>query len=453
MAKTKTTFFCQNCGTQYAKWVGQCVSCKEWNTIVEEVIQKEEKRSWKQASTVLKIPKPLHVNEIQLNPEERIITNNKELDTVLGGGLVKGSVTLLGGEPGIGKSTLLLQVALKIRQKVLYVSGEESQSQIKMRAERLEEVSNSNCLILTETNTQQIFKHIEKVEPEVLVIDSIQTLNTNFIEASPGSISQIRETAAELIKFAKETATPILLIGHINKEGHIAGPKILEHMVDVVLQFEGDRNHTYRILRSQKNRFGSTSELGIYEMLSTGLREISNPSEILISKKDADISGTAIASTLEGIRPLMIEVQALVSSAVYGTPQRSTTGYNLKRLHMILAVLEKRAGFKLGTKDVFLNITGGIHVNDPAIDLAVVAAILSSNQDIAINPNVCFAAEVGLAGEIRPVSKIDQRILEAEKLGYKTFVASKHNKVSSKNHTIKLVLVGKIEEAFATLFA
>jgi DNA repair protein RadA/Sms len=453
MAKTKTTFFCQNCGTQHAKWVGQCGACKEWNTIVEEVIQKEEKRSWKQPTTAKQVVKPLRVDEIQLNPEERVITNNKELDTVLGGGLVKGSVILLGGEPGIGKSTLLLQVALKIKQKVLYVSGEESQSQIKMRAERLQEASNSNCLILTETNTQQIFKNIEEVEPEVLVIDSIQTLHTSSIEASPGSISQIRETAAELIKYAKETATPVLLIGHINKEGHIAGPKILEHMVDVVLQFEGDRNHTYRILRSQKNRFGSTSELGIYEMLSTGLREISNPSEILISKKDADLSGTAIASTLEGIRPLMIEVQALVSTAVYGTPQRSTTGYNLKRLHMILAVLEKRAGFKLGAKDVFLNITGGINVDDPAIDLAVVAAILSSNQDIAINPNVCFAAEVGLAGEIRPVSKIDQRILEAEKLGYKTFVASKYNKITSKNHIIKLVLVGKIEEAFATLFA
>ncbi|MEN8744989.1 MAG: DNA repair protein RadA [Polaribacter sp.] len=453
MAKTKTTFFCQNCGTQHTKWLGQCGACKAWNTLVEEVIQKEEKRVWKQAPTAKKtINKPLKVADIQLNTEERIVTNNKELDTVLGGGLVKGSVTLLGGEPGIGKSTLLLQVALNIQQKVLYVSGEESQSQIKMRAERLK-ATNSNCLILTETNTQQIFKNIEETVPDVLVIDSIQTLYTNAIEASPGSISQIREAAAELIKYAKETATPVLLIGHINKEGNIAGPKILEHMVDVVLQFEGDRNHTYRILRSQKNRFGSTAELGIYEMLSSGLREILNPSEILISKKDADLSGTAIASTLEGIRPLMIEIQALVSTAVYGTPQRSTTGYNLKRLHMILAVLEKRAGFKLGAKDVFLNVTGGINVDDPAIDLAVVTAILSSNQDIAINPNVCFAAEVGLAGEIRPVSKIDQRITEAEKLGYKTFVASKYNQIASKNHGIKLVLVGKIEEVFATLFA
>ncbi|CAM1351576.1 MULTISPECIES: DNA repair protein RadA [Tenacibaculum] len=453
MAKTKTTFFCQNCGTQHAQWVGQCNTCKQWNTIVEEVLQKEEKRSWKTTdNTQRRVSKPLRVEEIQLNPEERFGTKNKELDTVLGGGLVKGAVVLLGGEPGIGKSTLLLQIALQIPQKVLYVSGEESQSQIKMRAERLD-MKNSNCLILTETKTQQIFKNIEEVQPDVLVIDSIQTLHTNSIEASPGSISQIRETSAELIKFAKETATPVLLIGHINKEGHIAGPKILEHMVDVVLQFEGDRNHTYRILRSQKNRFGSTAELGIYEMLSTGLREVSNPSEILISKKDADLSGTAIASTLEGVRPLMIEIQALVSTAVYGTPQRSTTGYNLKRLNMILAVLEKRAGFKLGAKDVFLNITGGIQVDDPAIDLAVVAAILSSNQDLAINPNVCFAAEVGLAGEIRPVSKIDQRIIEAEKLGYKTFVASKYNKITLKNHNIKLVLVGKIEEAFATLFA
>ncbi|MCF2876029.1 MULTISPECIES: DNA repair protein RadA [unclassified Tenacibaculum] len=453
MAKTKTTFFCQNCGTQHAQWVGQCNICKEWNTIVEEVIQKEEKRSWKTPSNKQKITsKPLKVEDIQLNLEERVETKNNELDTVLGGGIVKGAVVLLGGEPGIGKSTLLLQIALKIPQKVLYVSGEESQSQIKMRAERLE-ASNSNCLILTETNTQQIFKNIEEVQPDVLVIDSIQTLHTNTIEASPGSISQIRETSAELIKFAKETSTPVLLIGHINKEGNIAGPKILEHMVDVVLQFEGDRNHTYRILRSQKNRFGSTAELGIYEMLSSGLREVSNPSEILISKKDADLSGTAIASTLEGIRPLMIEIQALVSTAVYGTPQRTTTGYNLKRLHMILAVLEKRAGFKLGAKDVFLNVTGGIHVDDPAIDLAVVAAILSSNQDMAINPNVCFAAELGLAGEIRPVSKIDQRIIEAEKLGYKTFVTSKYNKIASRDHSIKLILVSKIEEAFATLFA
>lgn len=452
MAKAKTTFFCQNCGTQHAKWMGQCSACNAWNTIVEEVVQKEIPRAWKQSSGIKTISKPLKIEEIKLNAEERIPTKNNELDTVLGGGLVKGSVTLLGGEPGIGKSTLILQVALSISHKVLYVSGEESQSQIKMRAERIQKHT-SNCLILTATNTQEIFKNIENTTPQILVIDSIQTLHTNSIEASPGSISQIRETTAELIKFAKETATPVLLIGHINKEGQIAGPKILEHMVDVVLQFEGDRNHTYRILRSQKNRFGSTAELGIYEMFSNGLREVSNPSEILISKKDSDLSGTAIASTLEGVRPLMIEIQALVSSAVYGTPQRTTTGYNLKRLHMVLAVLEKRAGFKLAAKDVFLNITGGISIDDPAIDLAVVASILSSNQDIAISPNVCFAAEIGLAGEIRPVSKIDQRISEAKKLGYKTFVASKYNKISVKEHGIKLILVGKIEEVFATLFA
>lgn len=452
MAKAKTTFFCQNCGTQHAKWMGQCNACNAWNTIVEEVVQKEVARAWKQSNAAKTISKPLKIEDIQLNAEERIPTKNKELDTVLGGGLVKGSVTLLGGEPGIGKSTLILQVALSISHKVLYVSGEESQSQIKMRAERIQKHA-SNCLILTATNTQEIFKNIENTTPQILVIDSIQTLHTNSIEASPGSISQIRETTAELIKFAKETATPVLLIGHINKEGQIAGPKILEHMVDVVLQFEGDRNHTYRILRSQKNRFGSTAELGIYEMFSNGLREVSNPSEILISKKDSDLSGTAIASTLEGVRPLMIEVQALVSSAVYGTPQRTTTGYNLKRLHMVLAVLEKRAGFKLAAKDVFLNITGGISIDDPAIDLAVVASILSSNQDIAISPNVCFAAEIGLAGEIRPVSKIDQRISEAKKLGYKTFVASKYNKISVKEDGIKLILVGKIEEVFATLFA
>ncbi len=453
MSKTKTAFFCQNCGAQHTQWKGKCATCGEWNTIVEEIIQKEEKRDWKPSSNNQKISaKPIKVADIELNPEERIVTKNKELNTVLGGGLVKGSVVLLGGEPGIGKSTLLLQIALKISQNVLYVSGEESASQIKMRAERIDS-NNQSCLVLTETNTQNIFRNIEENNPDILVIDSIQTLHTNSIDSSPGSISQIRETTAELIKFAKETATPVLLIGHINKEGNIAGPKILEHMVDVVLQFEGDRNHTYRILRAHKNRFGSTSELGIYEMLSDGLREVTNPSEILISEKDADLSGTAIASTLEGIRPLMIEVQALVSSAVYGTPQRTTTGYNLKRLHMILAVLEKRAGFKLGAKDVFLNITGGIQVDDPAIDLAVVAAILSSNQDIAISPKVCFAAEVGLAGEIRPVSKIDQRIMEAEKLGYQTLVASKYNKISLKNISIKLVLVGKIEEVFATLFA
>ena len=451
MAKTKTSFFCQNCGTQYAKWVGRCTACSEWNTIVEEIIQKEEKRNWKQSSAIKKASKPIKITEISLDEEDRINTNNNELNRVLGGGLVKGSMTLLGGEPGIGKSTLILQVALSIKKKVLYVSGEESQSQIKMRAERLNTI-NTDCLILTETKTQNIFAAIEESHPEIVVIDSIQTLYTDYIDASPGSISQIRETTAELIKFAKETATPVILIGHITKEGTIAGPKILEHMVDVVLQFEGDRNHTYRILRAQKNRFGSTAELGIYEMQNTGLREVENPSEILISEKDESLSGTAIGATLEGMRPLMIEVQALVSTAVYGTPQRSVTGYNIKRLHMILAVLEKRAGFRLGAKDVFLNIAGGISVDDPAIDLAVVAAILSSNEDEAIPQDYCFAAEVGLAGEVRPVNRIDQRISEAEKLGFSTIIVSKFNKIAAKNYKIKVVLVSKIEEVFTALF-
>ena len=378
-------------------------------------------------------------------------TRDGELNRVLGGGIVPGSLILLGGEPGIGKSTLLLQISLKLPYKTLYVSGEESQKQIKMRAERI--TSNAdNCYILTETKTQNIFRQIQEIEPEIVIIDSIQTLHTEYIEASPGSISQIRETTAELIKFAKETNVPVILIGHITKDGTIAGPKILEHMVDTVLQFEGDRNHVYRILRSLKNRFGSTSELGIYEMLGSGLREVSNPSEILISHKDVTLSGTAIASTLEGMRPLMIEIQALVSTAVYGTPQRSTTGYNAKRLNMILAVLEKRAGFRLGTKDVFLNITGGISIDDPAIDLAVVAAILSSNEDIPIGEGYCFAGEVGLSGEIRPINRVDQRIQEAEKLGFSTIFVSKYNKISLKNTFIKVKLVSKIEDVASELF-
>lgn len=452
MSKIKTSFFCQNCGAQYSKWQGQCNSCKEWNTIVEEIIQKEEKTSWKITnSETKKVSKPLKVAEIDSTQEVRMDTRDSELNRVLGGGIVPGSLILLGGEPGIGKSTLLLQISLKLPYKTLYVSGEESQKQIKMRAERI--TSNTdNCYILTETKTQNIFKQIQEIEPEIVIIDSIQTLHTEYIEASPGSISQIRETTAELIKFAKETNVPVILIGHITKDGTIAGPKILEHMVDTVLQFEGDRNHVYRILRSLKNRFGSTSELGIYEMLGSGLREVSNPSEILISHKDVTLSGTAIASTLEGMRPLMIEIQALVSTAVYGTPQRSTTGYNAKRLNMILAVLEKRAGFRLGTKDVFLNITGGISIDDPAIDLAVVAAILSSNEDIPIGEGYCFAGEVGLSGEIRPVNRVDQRIQEAEKLGFSTIFVSKYNKISLKNTFIKVKLVSKIEDVASELF-
>jgi len=451
MAKTKTTFFCQNCGAQFPKWVGKCNSCNEWNTIVEEVIQREEKTSWKPSTTEKRITKAVKLKEITAVNEERINTCNNELNRVLGGGLVKGSVVLLGGEPGIGKSTLLLQIALIMKNKVLYVSGEESMTQIKLRADRLQKV-NENCLILTETKTHHIFNAAEETAPEVIVIDSIQTLHTEFIEASPGSISQIRETTAELIKYAKETNTPVILIGHITKEGNIAGPKILEHMVDVVLQFEGDRNHTYRILRAQKNRFGSTAELGIYEMLHTGLREVENPSEILISEKDSDLTGTAISATLEGMRPLMIEVQALVSTAVYGTPQRSCTGYNIKRLNMLLAVLEKRAGFKLGAKDVFLNIAGGLRVEDPAIDLAVVCAVLSSNNEISIPQDICFAAEVGLAGEIRAISRVEQRIQEAEKLGFKKIILSKFNKISKTSAEIEIIKVGKIEEILKIMF-
>jgi DNA repair protein RadA/Sms len=450
--KTKTTFFCQNCGAQYAKWMGQCKSCHEWNTIVEEIVQKEEKRAWQpDHHKKRKASKALKVSEITLDTEIRLTTLDSELDNVLGGGLVPGSLILLGGEPGIGKSTLLLQVALSMAQNVLYVSGEESQTQLKMRAERLNK-QDSDCLLLTETNTQQIFRHITDLQPDVLIIDSIQTLHTDYIDASPGSISQIRETTAELIKFAKETATPVFIIGHITKEGQIAGPKILEHMVDVVLQFEGDRNHLYRILRAQKNRFGSTSEIGIYEMQQSGLRIVENPSELLISQKDEVLSGTSIAATIEGMRPLMIEVQALVSSAVYGTPQRSATGYNIKRLHMLLAVLEKRAGFRLGAKDVFLNIAGGIRVDDPAIDLSVITAILSSNDNIAIPQDTCFAAEVGLAGEIRPVTKIEQRIAEAEKLGFQQIFISKFNKINPKNYQIAIIAVAKVEDVYGKLF-
>lgn len=453
MSKVKTSFFCQNCGAQYSKWQGQCNSCKEWNTIVEEIIQKEEKSSWKPATTDSKrVAKPLRINEIDSSQEVRMNTTDEELNRVLGGGIVPGSLVLLGGEPGIGKSTLLLQISLKLPYRTLYVSGEESQKQIKMRAERITPNSD-NCYILTETKTQNIFKQIEAIEPEIVIIDSIQTLHTDYIESTPGSISQIRETTAELIKFAKETNIPVILIGHITKDGNIAGPKILEHMVDTVLQFEGDRNHVYRILRSHKNRFGSTAEIGIYEMLGNGLREVSNPSEILISHKDEELSGTAIASTLEGMRPLMIEIQSLVSTAVYGTPQRSTTGYNAKRLNMILAVLEKRAGFRLGAKDVFLNVTGGISVDDPAIDLAVVAAILSSNEDVSVSKEYCFAGEVGLSGEIRPVNRVDQRIQEAEKLGFSTIFVSKYNKISLKNTGIKIRLVAKIEDVVSELFS
>lgn len=452
MAKTKTAFFCQNCGSQYAKWIGQCTSCKQWNTVVEEVVQKETKPSWNVPQNgQQKLSKPLPIHKINNESEIRFNMLDKEFNRVLGGGLVPGSLTLLGGEPGIGKSTLLLQIALKLSIKTLYVSGEESARQIKMRADRIEPNS-EHCYILTETKTQNIFQQVGSVQPNLVIIDSIQTLHTDYIDSAAGSISQIRECTAELIKFAKESNTPVILVGHITKDGTIAGPKVLEHMVDTVLQFEGDRNYVYRILRSLKNRFGSTAELGIYEMQGNGLREVNNPSEILISNNDEDLSGTAIAATVEGMRPLLIEIQALVSTAVYGTPQRSATGFNAKRLNMLLAVLEKRAGFKLAAKDVFLNITGGISVDDPAIDLAVLAAILSSNADIPIEKGVCFAAEVGLAGEIRPVQRVDQRILEAEKLGFSTIYVSKANKIGLKKPNMDVKLVSKIEDVVSGLF-
>jgi DNA repair protein RadA/Sms len=452
MAKPKTTYYCQNCGAQFAKWQGQCSSCKEWNTLVEEVVEKKNEKTWqsKEAKKPRK-SRPQLIDDIKFEQDTRLLTKDNELNRVLGGGIVPGCLTLLGGEPGIGKSTLMLQVSLNLKLKTLYVSGEESPQQIKLRADRISE-GTSNCYILNQTKTQSIFKQIEHIEPDLVIIDSIQTLHSDYLESAPGSISQIRECASELIKFAKETHTPVFLIGHITKEGSIAGPKVLEHMVDTVLQFEGDRNNIYRILRAHKNRFGSTHELGIYEMQGEGLREVTNPSEILINKTNESLSGTAIAATLEGLRPLMIEIQALVSTAVYGTPQRSTTGYNTKRLNMILSVLEKRAGFQLGTKDVFLNVTGGISVADPAIDLAVVAAILSSTEDIAISRELCFAAEVGLAGEIRPVPKTEQRIIEAEKLGFAGIMVARQKKLDTSKFSIQVQEVGKVEEAIELLF-
>ena len=451
MSKIKTSFFCQSCGTQHAQWQGQCNSCKQWNTLTEEVIEKSDKKNWKSGKKSCAISKPIKINEIEISSESRINTGDEELNRVLGGGIIRGSLMLLGGEPGIGKSTLLLQIAMTVGCKVLYVSGEESQHQIKIRSDRMD-ASSEQCYILSETKTQNIFSQIEALTPELVIVDSVQTVYTNYIDSSPGSVSQIKECTAEFIKFAKETHVPVFLVGHITKDGQIAGPKILEHMVDVVLHFEGDRNHIYRILRTQKNRFGSTSEIGIYEMLSKGLRVVSNPSELLISEKDEKLSGHAIAATVEGIRPLMIEIQALVSTAVYGTPQRTTSGYNTKRLNMLLAVLEKRAGFALGTKDVFINITGGISLADPAIDLAVLVAILSSYHDIDVSENFCFAGEVGLSGEIRPVPKIKQRIQEASKLGFGTIVISKFVKIDKQNESIKVLHVSKIEALISALF-
>lgn len=457
MAKTQTAYYCQHCGAQHSKWMGQCPRCGQWNTLVEEVIQQEkDKAPWKNAgskggASSSSASRVRAISDYQPSENPRNTTADAELDRVLGGGLVPGSVVLLGGEPGIGKSTLLLQVALGLPQSCLYVSGEESEQQVQLRAQRLG-IRNERCYLLTSTQTQEIFTHTAENKPDILVIDSIQTLHSQHLDSAPGSVSQIRQCAAELIEFAKETDTPVFLIGHITKDGHLAGPKILEHMVDTVLQFEGDRHHVYRLLRAHKNRFGSTHEIGIYEMLGEGLRQVANPSEILLSKRDTDLSGNAVAATLEGIRPMLIEIQALCSTAVYGTPQRSTTGYDTRRLNMLLAVLEKRCGFQLATKDVFLNITGGIRVDDPALDLAVIAAILSSTEDSALSPKICFAAEVGLSGEVRPVSRIEQRLREAEKLGFEEIIISSYNKFQASDYQISISSCGKIEEVFTRLF-
>lgn len=453
MAKVKSAFFCQNCGHETSKWLGKCPSCNEWNTFVEELIHKQVPQVVAFSKSE-QSAKPQILQEIKKQAYARISLADEELNRVLGGGLVAGSLVLFGGEPGIGKSTLLLQIAVTTKNlKVLYVSGEESDQQIKMRSERIG-AQNKNCFILTETNVQNIFKQAEVIQPELLVIDSIQTLYSPQIESSPGSISQVRESTAQLLRFAKQTNVPVFLIGHITKDGSIAGPKVLEHMVDTVLQFEGDRNHIYRLLRSIKNRFGSTNELGIYEMTGAGLRQVKNPSEILITSSEGNLSGVSIAATMEGMRPMLIEVQALVSTAAYGTPQRSSTGFDAKRLNMLLAVMEKRCGFKLGAKDVFLNIAGGIKVDDPAIDLAVVAAVLSSNADLSIEKNIALSAEVGLSGEVRPVNRVDQRIYEAEKLGFEKIIISKYNKgISQKDFGIELILCGKITEVVKALFA
>jgi DNA repair protein RadA/Sms len=451
MSKVKTTFICNNCGTNFPKWQGQCTSCKSWNSISEEVILKIKSNTWETESVKsIKSITPQKISDIVYKEENRLVTLDTEFNRVLGGGIVPGSLTLLGGEPGIGKSTLLLQIAIRLPYSTLYVSGEESQSQIKMRANRMNHESD-DCYILTEISLESIFKQIKKIQPQILIIDSIQTLKTELVDSTPGSVSQIKTCTSELINFAKKTSIPVIIIGHITKDGNIAGPKILEHMVDTVLQFEGDRNHIYRILRVNKNRFGSTNEIGVYEMNVKGLKEINNPSEILISKKNQELSGNAISATIEGMRPFMIEVQALVSTAVYGTPQRSSTGYNSKRLNMLLAVLEKRVGFRLASKDVFLNITGGISVDDTALDLAVVAAIISSNEDLVLNEKYCFAAEVGLSGEVRPVQRLEQRVIEAEKLGFSKIFISKFSKLNISTKSIKIIFLSKIEDLINNL--
>jgi DNA repair protein RadA/Sms len=459
MAKIKTAYFCQTCGYNSPKYLGKCPSCNEWNTFVEELLAKQEpeKGDWKfstKSSLIKAANKPKSLAEIATQERYRIVTDDVELNRVLGGGIVPGSLVLIGGEPGIGKSTLMLQIALMLKDyQILYVSGEESEQQIKMRAERIDH-SNEKCYILSETSTDNIFKQIEYIEPDIVIIDSIQTLHSPLIESGAGSVSQVKECSAELMKFAKESDIPVIMIGHITKDGSLAGPKVLEHMVDTVLQFEGDQHHTYRILRTTKNRFGSTSELGIYEMLSSGLRQVSNPSEILISQKDDNLGGIAIAGMLEGNRPLMIEIQSLVSTASYGTPQRSSTGFDNKRLQMLLAVLEKRAGFRLGTQDVFLNIAGGLKVDDPAIDLAVCASIVSSHEDVPISHQFAFAAEVGLGGEVRAVSRIEARIAEAEKLGFKKIFISKYNLkgLDISKFKIEIVASSRLDEVFVRMF-
>ncbi len=457
MSKTKSTFFCQNCGQESAKWVGKCPGCNEWNTFVEEVIvkgtDKAAKEDWRNFSG-MKGLKTISINDVISGEEKRILSPDGELNRVLGGGIVAGSIVLVAGEPGIGKSTLFLQIGLQLTNvRTLYISGEESEQQIKMRADRVG-VQSDNFYLLTETNTQTIFKEIKKLQPELVIVDSIQTLQSPFVESGPGSISQIRECAAELQRYAKETNTPVFLIGHITKDGSIAGPKILEHMVDTVLQFEGDRHYAYRILRTLKNRFGSTSELGIYEMTEEGMKPVLNPSEILITQKEDELSGIAIAATIEGMRPLLIETQALVTQSVYGTPQRTVSGFDLRRLQLLLAVLEKRGGFHFGVKDVFINIAGGIKVEDPSIDLAIVCALLSSYEDVPLPQKVCLAGEVGLSGEIRAVNRIEQRIAEAEKLGFEKIIISKYNTKSlgKLKFGIEVVTLGKVEELYQYLF-
>jgi DNA repair protein RadA/Sms len=451
MSKVKTAFFCQNCGYESVKWVGQCPSCGQWNTFVEELTQKDTAKNnngWKEYNDDKRTTKTISLKEIKSSEEKRLVTSDAELNRVLGGGIVPGSLVLVAGEPGIGKSTLFLQNGLWLKDAiVLYISGEESEQQIKMRADRLK-LKNENFYLLTETSTQTIFQEIKKLKPQLVIVDSIQTLQTPYIDSSPGSVSQIRECAAEFQRFAKETNTPVFLIGHITKDGSIAGPKILEHMVDAVLQFEGDRHYAYRILRTLKNRFGSTAELGIYEMTDEGMRGVANPSEILITQKEDQLSGIAIAATIEGMRPLLIEVQALVTQSVYGTPQRTVSGFDLRRLQLLLAVLEKRGGFHFGMKDVFLNIAGGIKVEDPSIDLAVLCAFLSSYE------HICFAGEVGLSGEIRAVNRIDQRIAEAEKLGFEKIILSKYNQkgLARQKFNIEIITMGRVEEVYKYLF-